>query len=63
MINNENMYGKKKSICGIFMAACRDDFLSYGMFLIKKNKIDIHAYNELAFRYSCHDGHIQIARW
>ena len=56
------MHGKK-SICETFIEACRNGFLSYAMLLLKENKIDIHTNGELAFRYSCYSGHIQIARW
>ena len=38
-------------------------FLSYGMFLLKENKIDIHADDEQAFRDSCANGHMEIAHW
>ena len=56
--------GGKKSIHNIFMQACKKNFLSYGMFLLKENKkIDIHANNEYVFRLSCGNGHIQMANW
>ena len=58
----KNMHGEK-SIGEIFIEACRKGFLSYGMFLLKENKIDIHADDEKIFRDSCANGHIKIARW
>ena len=51
------------SIDDIFTEACKNGFLSYGMFLLFEEKIDIHADNESAFRWSCANGHIQAARW
>ena len=47
----------------VFIEVCRSSFLSYAMFLIRENKIDIHAKDESAFRYSCANGHIEIAHW
>ena len=52
-----------RSAYDFFIAACSRGFLSYGMFIIKENKIDIHAYHEYAFRCSCKNGHTEIARW
>ena len=47
---------RKKSMRHIFIEVCKNGFLSYGMFLIKKNKINIHYNNDLAFKYSCKNG-------
>ena len=60
----KNMY-EKLSIDGIFLEICINNFLSYGMFIIKeeKNKINIHIFNEQAFKWSCEKGHIEINRW
>ena len=58
----KNMHGKN-SIDDIFIRACMNGFLSYGIFLLKEYKIDIHARTECAFRYSCENGHIEIAKW
>ena len=58
----KNIHGKK-SIGQIFIEACMNGFLSYGMFLLKENIIDIHANGERAFQSSCENGHIQIAKW
>ena len=58
----KNMYSEK-SIDEIFLEACGNGFLSYAIFFLKGNKIDIHAYNEEIFIYSCENGHIQIANW
>ena len=54
---------KGKSTYDIFIEVCKNGFLSYGMFLVKKNKVDIHANDERAFKYSCENGRIEIARW
>ena len=61
-LTTKNTRGKK-SIDEIFIEVCKNGFLSYGMFLLKENIIDIHANNEWAFKYSCENGHIEIARW
>ena len=58
----KNMPGEK-SIGRIFIEACRKGFLSYGMFLLKENKININAHSSQAFRWSCYYGHIQVAQW
>ena len=58
----KNMHGGK-SVDDIFIEVCMNGFLSYGIFILKENKIDIHAYNECAFSWSCGNGHIQIANW
>ena len=58
----KNMHGKK-SIGEIFIEVCMKGFLSYGMFLLKKNKININASYEGAFRLSCYHGRIQVAQW
>ena len=58
----KNMFGKK-SIDEIFIEVCRKGFLSYAMFLLKENKINIHAYSEDAFVWSCVNGHMEIAHW
>ena len=53
----------KESIYEIFIEVCANGFLSYGMFLIKENIIDIHASDEHAFQSSCANGHIEMAHW
>ena len=47
----------------VFSPVCKNSFLSYAMFLIRENKIDIHAASEYAFRCSCENGDIEMARW
>ena len=42
----------------IFLASCNRNFLLHGY-----SKIDIHADNELAFRWSCQNGHKEMAQW
>ena len=38
------------------------DFLEYAKYLVNKNEIDIHADNDYVFRYSCYNGHLDLAR-
>ena len=54
---------KGKSINDIFIQVCKNGFLSYGMFLIKKNNINIHVADELPFRWCCSTGNIEMANW
>jgi ankyrin repeat protein len=49
----------------IFHNACSKNYLTYTKSLIFRYhlKIDIHANNEGAFRWSCCDGHIDVAKF
>ena len=59
----KNTCGRYTSINQIFIEICKNGFLLYGMYIAKKNKININAIDELAFKWSCINGHIEIARW
>ena len=58
----KNKYGEKTNN-EIFIKVCEEGFLLYGMFILQKYNINIDAINELAFRYCCRNGHLEMARW
>ena len=46
-----------------FIEACKFGNLNLAQGLYKTHQIDIHADDEYAFRWSCENGHIEIAKW
>ena len=46
-----------------FINACRDGILYEAQRLYNIYKPNIHAVNDLVFRYACCNGHIEIAKW
>ena len=53
------MLDKKK----LFIETCRMDFKFFAKYLISKHKINIHTDDELAFRWSCRNGHIETVKY
>jgi len=47
----------------IFIVICGYGFLETAQWLYNSENIDIHYENELAFRYSCLDRHLDLAKW
>jgi hypothetical protein len=47
----------------VFQSSCRNGQIEIAKWLHKLGGIDIHANNELAFRWSCSEGHIEVAKW
>jgi len=58
-INNKNLTEEENN----FVSACTNNNLLVAKYLYQKYKINIHAYNECAFRWSCEKGHLEIAKW
>jgi hypothetical protein len=48
---------------GKFIECCKNGKLFEAQTLLANNKIDIHDYNECAFRVSCNNGHLDVAKW
>ena len=46
-----------------FARACRFGKIEIAKEIFKKGNIDIHAYNEFAFRWTCEHGHLEVAKW
>ena len=46
-----------------FVSACTNNNLLVAKYLYQKNKINIHAHNELAFRRTCIYGHLEVTKW
>jgi len=53
------------NIFGIFVETCKKNYLSYAKSLAFRynDKIKIHGNNECAFRWSCSEGHIEVAKF
>ena len=47
----------------LFLGACKTNNLLHKYLIKKFIDIDIHAYDEHAFRWSCHNGHLHISQW
>ena len=58
-INSMKLY----TINDIFTKICGMGFLEYAKYFVNENEIDIHAYNDYAFRLSCENGHLELAQW
>ena len=54
---------KSESINSIFIQACAVGFLEYAIYLVNEIDIDIHVYNDYAFRWSCRNGHLKLTQW
>ena len=47
-----------------FISYCEQGQLINSQLVYEKYKnIDIHSYDEYAFRLSCENGHIEVAKW
>jgi hypothetical protein len=45
-----------------FTEACKSGQLEEAKQLVQDHQVDVHANNELAFRYACENRHIDIAK-
>lgn len=46
-----------------FINLCKNNKLHEAKIMYTNNKINIHKFNDLAFRYACCNGHLEIAQW
>ena len=46
-----------------FIKACKEENLEEAITIYNKDKPNIHAIDDEAFRYACYNGHINIAQW
>ena len=61
---NKNYIYSINSKNNLFRNACRRGNMAVCNYLINKfNDIDIHEDDDAAFRYSCENGHLEIAKW
>lgn len=47
----------------IFIEICKIGDLDFAKKILKTYKVNIHAYDEYAFRWSCEEGHKEITEW
>ena len=61
--NRFHLVCKRKNDKKDFYMACKHGYLRVSKYLLYRDSINIHAYNDVAFRGSCENGHHDIAQW
>ena len=63
LFNQWKVIGNTRNRNKLFIKCCKNGFLSFAKYLVFKHTINIHAYREAAFRYSCENGNLDVAKW